>query len=80
MFHRDRSLCRAVSPEHADRTISLKDIEQARNARRRALRADIVTRRAKVAEFLPQPAQQTRGKLPIRTKPKLSLYKEDRRS
>jgi hypothetical protein len=59
-----------------------KDIEQARNARRRALRADIVTRRAKVAEFLPQPqpAQQTRGKLPIRTKPKLSLYKEDRRS
>jgi putative transposase len=81
VFHRDRFLCRAISPEHADRTISLKDIEQARTARRRALRADIATRTAKVAAFLPQPqpAQQTRGKAPVRTKPKLSLYKEDRR-
>jgi putative transposase len=81
VFHRDRFLCRAVSPEHADRSISLKDIEQARTARRRALRADIATRTAKVAAFLPQPqpAQQTRGKPPVRAKPKLSLYKEDRR-
>ena len=55
--------------------------EQARTARRRALRADIATRTAKVAAFLPQPQppQQTRGNAPIRTKPKLSLYKEDRR-
>ena len=81
VFHRDRFLCRAVSPEHADRTISLKDIEQARTARRRALRAESVTRTAKMAEVLPQPqpAQQTRGKPPARAKPKLSLYKEDRR-
>jgi putative transposase len=81
VFHRDRFLCRAVSPEHADSTISLKDIEQARRARRRALRADIATRTAKVAAFLPQsqPAQQTRGKPPVRAKPMLSLYKEDRR-
>ena len=81
VFHRDRFLCRGVSPEHADRTISLKDIEQARTARRRALRAESVTRTAKMAEVLPQPqpAQQTRGKPPARAKPKLSLYKEDRR-
>ena len=74
-------VARQISPEHADRTISLKDIEQARTARRRALRADIATRTAKVAAFLPQsqPAQQTRAKAPVRTKPKLSLYKEDRR-
>ncbi|MEM9761708.1 MAG: Mu transposase C-terminal domain-containing protein [Pseudomonadota bacterium] len=82
VFHRDRFLCRAVSQDHADRTISLKDIEQARTARRRALRGEIATRTAKVTEFLPQPqpAQQARGKLPSPSKPKLSLYKEDRRS
>lgn len=80
VFHRDRFLCRAVSPDHADRTISLKDIEQARTARRRALRAEIATRAATLAAFLPQsqPAQQAQGKPSSRAKMKLSLYKEDR--
>lgn len=36
VFHRDRFLCRAVSVHHAHQAISLKDIQQARTARRKA--------------------------------------------
>ena len=54
VFYRERFLCRAVSPDHADRTISLKDIQRARTARRKALRGELVSRRRAVTEFLPQ--------------------------
>jgi putative transposase len=50
VFHRDRFLCRAVCPELAAATISLKELERARNARRRELRAGI-TERAKLVEL-----------------------------
>ena len=46
VFHHDRFLCRAICPELAEHTISLKDLQAARNARRRALRAGIQARRA----------------------------------
>jgi putative transposase len=49
VFHRDRFLCRAISPEHAGETITLKDVQTARVAHRRALREQITTRRATVA-------------------------------
>ena len=39
IFYQDRFLCRAICPDLADRTISLKEITAARNARRRELRA-----------------------------------------
>lgn len=81
VFHRGRFLCRAVTPEHADRTISLKDIEHARAARRRALRNEIAARTATVADFLPQPqpTPRTDKKSPARPRSKLLLYREDRR-
>jgi putative transposase len=41
IFHRDRFLRRAVSPEYADRAVTLKDIETARKAFRRSLRTQI---------------------------------------
>jgi putative transposase len=50
IYHRDRFLCRAICPELAGTTIGLKDLERARNARRRDLRtrlgerADLVER------------------------------------
>ena len=53
VFHRDRFLCRAVSEEHAGEAVTLKDIEAARRARRRALRAGINERVARVADLLP---------------------------
>jgi Mu transposase, C-terminal. len=81
VFHRDRFLCRAVSPEHAGLTISLKDIQQARTARRKELRGEIATRTRKVTEFLaeqkrPAPA---RPKETTASSPRLALYEEDRK-
>ena len=58
VFLRDRFLCRAVSPEHAGEAITLKDIQAARSAHRRALRAQIATGRSAVAEFLPTHAPE----------------------
>lgn len=84
VFHRDRFLCRAVSADHAHRTISLKDIQQARIARRKALRAEIAARTRKITEFLPDPpspapvAKPTAEK-PERPAPRLVLYEEDRK-
>lgn len=78
VFHRNRFLCRAVSPDHAGRSISLKDIQQARVARRRALRQEIKGRTGSVVDHLtvsneklkPEPAPKS----------KLLLYEEDRRT
>ncbi len=55
VFHRNRFLCRAISPEHAGETISLKDIQAARPARRRALRNQLDDLRKTVGEYLPAP-------------------------
>lgn len=53
VFHRNAFLCRAVSPEHAGRSITLKDVQTARSAHRRALRATIRDKRARMADLLP---------------------------
>jgi putative transposase len=55
VFHRNAFLCRAISPEYAGHSISLKDIQAARSAHRRKLRATIKEKRSKVTEFLPPP-------------------------
>ncbi len=52
VFHRNRFLCRAVSPEHCGQAITLKDIQTARSTHRRALRGQIRERVTPVAEFL----------------------------
>ena len=81
VFHRDRFLCRAVSEEHAGGAVTLKDIEAARRAHRRALRAGIDERVARVADYLParadppRPAKPEQPPRPARTG--LRLYEED---
>ena len=51
IFYRDRFLCRAICPDLANRTISLKEITAARNARRRELRTRL-GQRASVVDRL----------------------------
>lgn len=58
VFYRGQFLCRAISPQHAGEAISLKDIQAARAAHRRALRSEISLRRAAVAEYLPRAAPE----------------------
>ncbi len=81
VLHRDRFLCRAVSEEHAGETVTLKDIETARRAHRRALRAGINERITRVADFLPAradpaPRADKPGRVASRARPKLRLYED----
>ncbi|PRY94229.1 Mu transposase C-terminal domain-containing protein [Donghicola tyrosinivorans] len=85
VFHRDRFLCRAVSAHHAHQAISLKDIQQARTARRKALRNEIMAKSRRVTEFLPDPAPPQSPEKQEPAKPdspvqKLILYKTDKMS
>ena len=82
VFHRNRFLCRAVSPEHCGQAITLKDIQAARSNHRRALRGQIRERVTPVAEFLAPhtTAAMTPAPKPTATdppKPKLRTYRED---
>jgi putative transposase len=83
VFHHNRFLCRAICPELAEHTISLKDLQAARNARRRALRAGIQQRRAH-ADALLAPALDAVQRLDEppaaepddhSTQPRLRLYR-----
>ena len=75
-FDHDQFICKAVDPDHHGEQVSLKEIQAARNARRRALRQGINERIAVVAthttdaEPRPQPPETSRA-------PKLKVYKED---
>ncbi len=53
VFHDNQYLCTAVDVAHQGQTLTLKDIQAARAARRRELRAGINERIAVVAEYLP---------------------------
>lgn len=53
VFHRDQFLCRAISPDYAGQALTLKDVQTARTAHRRALRAQLQDRRRAVREYLP---------------------------
>jgi putative transposase len=77
VFHKNRFLCRAVSPEYADRAVTLKDIETARKAFRRSLRSEIRERVGRVLDFLPagDPALAAPPRAPTK-KPKLRTYFE----
>lgn len=83
VFHRNRFLCRAINPEHAGRTVTLKDIQTARVRHRRSLRTAINERIARVADFLPDQAQShpTPKKAAATNRnssPKLYTYFEDK--
>ncbi len=89
VYHREVFVCRAVSPAHASQTVTLKDIQAARVAHRRALRAQLDRRHAAVREYLPSVGHTTAGTtppvdLPIRAtktagsgKKQLFTYQED---
>ena len=78
-------LCSAVSHDHAGQTVTLKDIQAARAAHRKALRAQLTAASRTVAEYLPRSA----GRMPpaARAKPagppprgplaRLHVYRED---
>ena len=87
VYHHDQFLCRAVSPEIATVTVSMQDLQAARNQRRRELRQQLTARRSLV-ELLTQPCPPTAtatadaGKKITTTRPdrpgtRLKLYRED---
>ena len=87
VYHHDQFLCRAVSPEIATVTVSMQDLQAARNQRRRELRQTLTARRSLV-ELLTQPHPPTAtadagvGKTSTTARPgrpgtRLKLYRED---
>ena len=79
VFFKGAYLCRAISPSHAGDTITLKDIQAARAARRRSLRDQLNERVAVVAEFLPSQAPRPKPSTtpPSPPRPPLRTYLED---
>ncbi|TFI50664.1 transposase [Micrococcus endophyticus] len=76
VFDHDEFLCKAVNQEHHDQKIGLKEIQAARNARRRALRQGINERIAVVAANTTEKPPTAEPPAPRR---KLKVYKEDLR-
>lgn len=81
VYHRGRFLCRAIAPELADQTISLRDLQAARNARRRGLRAELDGRLALAEQILPRhpsppPSPDERSENPRRG-PRLKRYRNE---
>lgn len=79
VFHRNRFLCRAVSPDHAGETVTLKDIQTARIAHRRSLRTQINERISRVEDLLSarQGIKPLASPKPPAKRPKLRTYFED---
>ncbi|MCA1680365.1 MAG: Mu transposase C-terminal domain-containing protein [Actinobacteria bacterium] len=84
VYYHDRFVCRAVSPELAAQTISLKDLQAARSARRRQLAAQLAGRREHAHRLLaaaPYPADRI-DTMPAtaaapRARRRLALYREE---
>ncbi|OMH22971.1 transposase, partial [Tersicoccus phoenicis] len=74
VFHRDAFLCTAISTAHQTETISLKQIQAARNAQRRALRGQI---RERIAIVRPAPDDHS-PPAHAPDQPRLKTYEEDR--
>src|SRR5699024_923951 len=77
VFDHDEFACKAVNQEHHDHKVSLKEIQAARNARRRALRAGINERIALAAA--PTETPRTTEAPPAAPRSALKIYKEDLR-
>ncbi|MGY1961491.1 Mu transposase C-terminal domain-containing protein [Nocardia gipuzkoensis] len=78
VFHKNRFLCKAISPDHSGETIGLKDIQAARRAYRHRIREQINERIPAVTDYLPAPAP-TPPQLapPPPPGPRLRAYQED---
>jgi len=83
VYHDDRFVCRAVSPELAAQTISLQELQATRSARRRALARQLAGRREHAEQLLaaaPYPHDRVDPAPPPadapRTRRRLALYRE----
>lgn len=77
VFDHEAFVCKAVNQDHHDQKVSLKEVQAARNARRRGLRKGINERIAVVAKLTdPAPATEAPPATPRR---KLQVYREDLR-
>jgi putative transposase len=75
VFHDGSFVCRAVCHELAAATISLKELQSARNQRRRELRGQVADRRSVVEELL---AERKPAPAPApRPGPRLKRYRDD---
>lgn len=85
VYHRDTFLCRAICPELADETVSLKEIVRARNQRRRDLQQTIKDRNELIQTYLqvhqvtPEPPRQPAAPTtsPLRPARRLRLYENE---
>lgn len=84
VYYRNSFLCRAVCQELADKSVSLKDIIQARQKRKRALRKTIAERKSlmdtlleKPSEKMPQIDSPTKDSRTESEKTKLKRYEND---
>jgi putative transposase len=82
IFHPGQFLCRAICPDLADRTISLKEITAARNARRRELRTRLGERASVVDRLIevhrPAPPDVPAPEEPAQLeRPRLKRYREE---
>ncbi len=86
VFHQGKFLCRAVSPEIAAASISIKDLQAARNQRRRELRQHLTSRRSLVDLLTtgasvpegPANTSMTNAEEPVRPRVnRLKIYRED---
>jgi putative transposase len=72
VFYHDRFLCRAICQELAGQTVSLKEIQKARETRRKQVKAGLSTRAALVEQLLAvhqqePPKPETPAKEPVET-------------
>lgn len=81
VFYQDRFLCRAICQELAGQTISLKEIQKAREARRKQVKTGLSTRAVLVEQLLAVHQQEalkpeTQAKEPAETtgRPRLKRY------
>jgi len=81
VFHHEAFVCRAICPELADATVSLKEIIAARTARRRGLRQQLAVRTSVVDQLLalrattaPAPRSEP---VPPPVRHHLKLYREE---
>lgn len=79
VFHQDGFLCRAICPELAGQTITLKEIVHARTERRKSLRGELRDRAAIVEQLLavhqPEPEPEPPApESPPTAKPRLKRY------
>jgi putative transposase len=84
VFYQDRFLCRAICAELSDRKATLKEIEQARTARRKQVRAELNTREAMVNRYVemhhapsPPPKTVVAEPAPVEAQTKLKRYIND---